>query len=115
MRKLLASLVYITCLLSALERGLSFSVVRTTNKPLHNHQHCYRASSGTKIQHDKYTRLFPLAAQESEDETDDSLAQQTDLGDEMSGLASYLGPYALAFLASLAVMVGFVNFVLLDY
>jgi len=31
------------------------------------------------------------------------------------GLVNYLGPYALAFLVSVAVTVGFVKFVLMDY
>jgi hypothetical protein len=31
------------------------------------------------------------------------------------GLANYLGPYALAFMASIAVTAGFVKFVLMDY
>jgi hypothetical protein len=57
-----------------------------------------------------------LAAEENEDHVEildnDSIGQ----GDfDGAGFATYLGPYILAFAASIAVTVGFVKFVLMDY
>ena len=111
MKKLLASLLGVACALVIVCPAVSFSVGRT-NRAL---QPQSRIVETSKQHYDQYTRLFQLGAQENEDESDDSVAKQADLGDEMSGLANYLGPYALAFLASIAVTVGFVKFVLLDY
>ena len=67
----------------------------------------------------KYYRAFnPLSATDGLDEdieARDSDEVETADNFDGKGLANYLGPYALAFLVSVAVTAGFVKFVLMDY
>jgi hypothetical protein len=67
----------------------------------------YDADSLQENHHTSFTKL--TASSDGENEVDD-----TDNFDG-KGLANYLVPYALAFVASIAVTAGFIKFVLMDY
>lgn len=50
-----------------------------------------------------------------DDDNNQRLENNSDVQDNLKGLANYLGPYALAFVLSIGVTAAFVKFVLLDY
>ena len=54
-------------------------------------------------------------AAEFDDEENNQLENNENQQGNLEGFLGYLGPYALAFLASIAVTAGFVKFVLMDY
>ena len=51
----------------------------------------------------------------SSENPDSDFKEEKSIGKELGGLATYLGPYALAFILSIGVTAAFVKFVLLDY
>lgn len=56
--------------------------------------------------------FMPLKSSEN---PDPDFEEEKSIGKELGGLATYLGPYALAFILSIGVTAAFVKFVLLDY
>ena len=72
-----------------------------------------KANAGRKTERScrPFAIQTPIRLAEGDDENEIEQAS----GFDGEGFAGYLGPYALALLASIAVTVGFVQFILLDY
>lgn len=66
-------------------------------------------------ENNSYHRRNEMMTLKSSENPNPDFKEEKSIGKELGGLATYLGPYALAFILSIGVTVAFVKFVLLDY